>query len=66
MSKVSRKSLTLKSNMEKGEILNKKHVCLKRPGAGLFFKELKKLIGKKTKKKLKKNHQIKMNDFKIK
>jgi len=32
----------------------------------LFFKELKKLIGKKTKKKLKKNHQIKMNDFKIK
>ena len=66
MSKVSRKSLTLKSNMDKGEILTKKNICLKRPGTGLFFKELKKLIGKKIKKKQKKNYQIKLNDFKIK
>ena len=63
MASVSRKSLTLISPVTKGEKLSKKHVSLKRPGTGLFFKELKILLGRKAKKSLPVDYQIKYEDF---
>ena len=63
MRKVSRKSLTLNMNIKKGEILKKKLFVLKRPGTGLYYKDLKKILGKKTKKKLYKDYQIKLVDI---
>ena len=63
MATVSRKSLTLISPLKKGEKLSKKHVTLKRPGTGLFAKELQKLLGHKARKPLTINHQIRHEDF---
>ena len=63
MASVSRKSLTLITSLEKGQKLNKQHISLKRPGTGLFFKDLKNLLGRKAKKSLSTNHQIKYEDF---
>ena len=63
MATVSRKSLTLISPLKKGEKLSKKHVTLKRPGTGLFVKELQKLLGHKARKPLSVNHQIRHEDF---
>ena len=63
MATVSRKSLTLISPLAKDEKHSKKHVSLKRPGTGLFFKELKTLLGRKAKKSLLINHQIQHEDF---
>ena len=64
MSKVSRKSLTLNLTLKKNQILKRKHICLKRPGSGLFYKDLRRILGKKTKNKLIKNYQIKFTDLK--
>tara|TARA_B100000700_G_C15061404_1_gene866145 strand:+ start:1895 stop:2941 length:1047 start_codon:yes stop_codon:yes gene_type:complete len=63
MASVSRKSLTLSCSLEKGEKLEEKHLTLKRPGTGIFYKDFKKLIGLKAKKTLKRNYQIKFEDF---
>ena len=64
MSKVSRKSLTLNISLKKNETIKKDYLSLKRPGTGLFYKEIKNILGKKTNKNLKKNHQIKFTDIK--
>ena len=63
MSKVSRKSLTLNNSIKKGDKINLKHLCLKRPGTGIFYGQLKKIVGKKAKRNLKKNYQIKFTDI---
>ena len=63
MSKISRKSLTLNISVKKNEVLKIDHLCLKRPGTGLFYKYIKDILGKKLKKNLKKNHQIKFTDL---
>lgn len=64
MLKVSRKSLTLNRDIEKGEILKKNFFVLKRPGTGLYYRDLKKILGKKTKKIFFKNDQIKLSNLK--
>ena len=43
--------------------INLKHLCLKRPGTGIFYGQLKKIVGKKAKRNLKKNYQIKFTDI---
>ena len=63
MASVSRKSLTLISALRKGEIIKKENVTLKRPGTGLFSKDLKKILGLKAGKNLEKNYQIQFKDF---
>lgn len=63
MAKISRKSLFLKESIKVGEILESKHLELKRPGTGLLAKDLKKLIGRKANKDLNAGHQIKLVDF---
>jgi len=55
--------LTLITSLEKGQKLDKQHISLKRPGTGLFFRDLQNLLGRKAKKSLLINHQIKYEDF---
>ena len=64
MSIVSRKSLTLVKNLKSNTIMKKKYLKLKRPGSGLFYNKIGLIIGKKTKKDMKENYQIKLKDFK--
>ena len=61
--KISRKSITLKKDVLKNQILRMKDIIMKRPGIGLIGQELKKVIGKKFKKNLKKDYQIKYKDM---
>ena len=63
MSQVSRKSITLNSNLNKNQKLKINHICLKRPGTGLYYKELKKILGKKAKYDLLINQQPSLKDF---
>lgn len=63
MKSISRKSLTLNKNCKKGDIVKKENLTLKRPGTGLYFKDIKKIIGKKVKKNLRIDHQVKYKDF---
>lgn len=66
MSRVSRKSLTLTKSLKKGDKIKFENLCLKRPGTGIFFKDINKVLGKRLKKNLKKNYQIKFNDLRSK
>ncbi len=63
MKKISRKSLTILKNLKKGTRLTKDFLTLKRPGTGLYYKDIKKVIGLKTKKNLFKDTQISLKDF---
>ena len=64
MRKIARKSITLKNNIKKGQILKLCHICLKRPGNGIYFKDRIKIIGKKARRNLYKDYQLKLIDFK--
>ena len=63
MKKVSRKSLTMIKTLRKDEKLTKKFLALKRPGTGLPYKEINKIIGSKAKYNLYTDKQISLNDF---
>ena len=63
MSLVSRKSLTLNKNLKKNTVMKKEFLTLKRPGLGIFYKDLKNILGRKIKKDLKINYQPKFKDF---
>ncbi len=58
------KSLSLKKNMLKGEILKKDNLVLKKPGTGLDVSFTKNLVGKKAKKNLSNKNLIFLKDFK--
>ena len=64
MKKISRKSLTLSKDIMMGDILKKEFINLKRPGTGLYYSELKKVIGRKLKRDLKENYQFIYRDLK--
>jgi sialic acid synthase SpsE len=64
MRMIARKSLTLRKFIRKGEKIKKNDLTLMRPGYGLYYKEINKIIGKKAKKNLMKFHQINYNDLK--
>ena len=64
MSIVSRKSLTLVKDIKKNTIMKKEYLKLKRPGSGLFYNKIGLIIGKKIKKDMKENYQIKLKDLK--
>ena len=58
-------SVVSTANILKGEKLSLNNIFLRRPGNGDFkVKDFKKLIGKKVKKNIKKNYQIKKTDIK--
>ena len=55
---VARKSIVAKKEIPEGVILSKEDLGVKRPGDGLAPKYIYKIIGKKTKKRIKKDMQI--------
>lgn len=64
MRMVSRKSLTLSKDIKKNQIIQKKHLTLKRPGKGIYFYKINKVIGKIARRDLKNDYQLKFKDLK--
>ena len=63
MSKVSRKSLHLSKDKNKGDVLFEDDFLLLRPGTGFAYDNKEFLVGRVLKKDLKKGHLIKFSDF---
>ena len=61
--KLFTKSLALKKNLLKGTKVKITDLCLKKPGTGIKYKDVKKLIGRKIKKNLSSDILIKWSDF---
>ena len=61
--KVARKSLVSKKEIFSGNIISKKDVVFKRPGTGISPLNLNKIIGRKSKKNIRKNRVIKFSDI---
>ena len=51
--------MTSKKLILKGAIIKRNDICFKRPGTGLSPLQMKKILGKKTKKEIKPNRVIK-------
>ena len=56
-------SIVVKKKINKGEIITKNNLCLKKPGTGLNSKFLNKIIGRKAKRTLFKNYSILWSDI---
>ncbi len=63
MSQVSRKSIVLAKDIEKGEVFSEKHLIMKRPGTGLKSEFLEYFLGKKASKTIKTDTILKLNDI---
>tara|TARA_B100001989_G_C24505143_1_gene447100 strand:- start:848 stop:1267 length:420 start_codon:yes stop_codon:yes gene_type:complete len=61
--KTFRRSIVAEKDIYKGETFSKLNLSLKRPGSGLEPIHLKKIIGKKSKKKIEKGSLLKLSDF---
>ena len=61
--RISRKSITAKDNLSKNSRIRLKDIIMKRPGTGLNGHQLSRVLGKKLKFNIKKNHQIKIKDL---
>ncbi len=59
-----RRSLVASKDIFKGEVLKKSHISIKRPGNGLSVNNLKSIIGKKTKRKIRKDELFKLINLK--
>ncbi len=60
---LARRSIVLKNNLKKGTKIDETNITCKRPGNGMHPKYFDKIIGKKIKKDLPQDHQIKRTDF---
>jgi N,N'-diacetyllegionaminate synthase len=63
MATVSRKSIILARNIECGDIIKRDDLIMMRPGTGLMPKEVNKVIGKKARYNLSKNHVLLWDDI---
>lgn len=61
---IARKSIVAFKDINKGETLSIQNICVKRPGNGLEPKMIEKIIGKKAKKFIAKNKQLKLKYLK--
>lgn len=59
----SRKSITLKKDVKKNEIITMSKITFKRPGNGISPLDIDKIINRKLKKNVLKNNQLKWNDI---
>lgn len=64
MKKISRKSLTLNQDIYKNQKISKNLLTLKRPGSGILFSNISKVINKYAIRDLKKDYQLKLTDLK--
>ena len=63
MAAVSRKSIVLSRNVKKGEKITEDHITLKRPGTGLYAREIENVLNKKASCDLSKDHILSWADF---
>lgn len=63
--KVGRKSIVAARDIRKGEIIETKDLDYKRPGTGLSPKEYKMILGKKAKRDIKKDEQLKFDSLEM-
>ena len=63
MAVVSRKSIVLSKNVKKGEIITEEHIVLKRPGTGLYAREIKNILNKSLRYDLPKDHLLSWIDI---
>ena len=63
MAAVSRKSIVLSKNVKKGEKITAEHIALKRPGTGLYAREIENILNKKSRHDLSKDHILSWGDF---
>ena len=61
--KISVKSIVAKKNLKRGDKITLNNISLKRPNLGISGFEIKKIIGKKLKKKVVKDQSIKFKDL---
>ena len=64
MSKISKKSLYFKENFLKKRILKSEDLVAMRPAIGISPMEKKKIVGRKLKKNVKKNHLVNLKFLK--
>ena len=63
MKKTFEKSIVSICDINKSEVITKKHLAFKKPGDGILAREYKELLGKRMKVGIKKNRQFKWEDF---
>jgi len=59
----ARKSITIKNYLKKGAKIKETDIIMKRPGTGLDGQKINTVIGKKIKRDLKKDYQIRKTDL---
>ena len=57
------KSLTLSNNLKKGHIIRLSDLCLKKPGTGIGYKYINKIVGKKLLRNITSKELIRWSDF---
>jgi len=63
MKKIARRSVTVISDVKKGEILSEENISLRRPGLGMPADFFEKIVGKRATKNFTKNYQLTWGDF---
>jgi N,N'-diacetyllegionaminate synthase len=63
MAAVSRKSIVLSKNVKQGEKITAEHIALKRPGTGIYAREIENILNKKSRHDLSKDHILSWADF---
>ena len=63
MAAVSRKSVVLSRDVKKGERITEDHIALKRPGTGLYAREIENILNKKLRHDLSKDHILTWSDI---
>ena len=63
MRRTMRKSITLRQSMKRKQIIKESDLIMKRPGNNLNGQKISLVIGKKLKKDLQKNHQLRLKDL---
>lgn len=58
-----KRSVVASRDIDKGQVINREDLLLKRPGSGISPKNIKFIIGKRAKKKISRDELIKMEDF---
>ena len=63
MKYIFEKGIVSADYLSKGTILNKKNIAFKKPSNGIRALDYKKILGKKLRRNVKKNHKLKYKDL---
>lgn len=65
LKKLFSRSISLKLNMDKGDIINKEDIIFKKPGDGILIHDLEKVIGRKLKNSVSSNRLLSWKDLEL-